>query len=288
MFPSHSDSLAEAAGLITLLKRQMAGGTLDLPMLSEVAAQVMELCEDDDCDPRKLAELVQRDVSLSGNVLRLSNSVVFAARESIVSVQQAIWRIGTATLKSITLATAVQSRIFNVPGHEQRLKQIWKHSTLAGAWAREIARARRKNVEGAFLCGMLHDVGKPIVLQEAVSTAMAARMPLRAEVREACMQELHAEVGARLVTSWKLPEWMATSCAYHHNYERAPSHVEFAQTAQAADRLAHWSADPERLSTIQTEIGSLPVFAELGFYADDLEQLLARHEAVTSTAEALA
>ncbi len=287
MHPPRPESLSAASGLMTLLERQLADDQLDLPMLSEVAAQTMEMCEDDDCDPRKLAELVQRDVTLSGNVLRLANSVMFAARESIVSVQQAIWRIGTATLKSIALTTAVQSRIFNVPGHEMRLKQLWSHSTLAGGWAREIARARRKNVEGAFLCGMLHDVGKPIVLQEAVSTAQAARTALSPELREACMQALHGPVGARLVAGWGLPEWMGVSCAYHHEPERAPTHAEFAWTARAADLLAHWSVDATREEAGKEQLLHEGVFAELGFYADDLEGLLGQHENVVKTAEAL-
>ena len=33
------------------------------------------------------------------------------------------------------------------------------------AFAKEIARMRRANVESAFLCGLLHDIGKPVILQ---------------------------------------------------------------------------------------------------------------------------
>jgi HD-like signal output (HDOD) protein len=288
MCPSTQPASSEAAGLLGLLEQRLQAGQLELPMLSHVAAQVMDLCEDEDCDPRKLAELVQRDVSLSGNVLRLTNSALYSAREPVVSVQQAIWRIGTATLRSVALASAVQSKVFDVPGHETRLQEVWRHCTLAGAWAREIARARRKNSEGAYLCGMLHDVGKPIVLQEAVATARAARLPLTGDAREHCMQVLHERVGARLIAHWKLPDWMAAACGNHHDCERQEAHREFARTAHAADLLAHWHADPARGAGADEVLRARSVFTDLGFYADELQALLEQADRVQSCAEALA
>ena len=50
-------------------------------------------------------------------------------------------------------------------GRERRIKTLWAHSAAAGAWAREIARLRRMNVESAFLIGLMHDIGRPVLLQ---------------------------------------------------------------------------------------------------------------------------
>ena len=59
----------------------------------------------------------------------------------------------------------MQSGVFRVPGYEPVLNQLWRHALASGAFAKEIARVRRLNVESAFLCGLLHSVGKPALLQ---------------------------------------------------------------------------------------------------------------------------
>ena len=150
---------------------------------------------------------------------------------------------------------------------------MWAHSAAAGAWAREIARQRRPNVEGAFLCGLLHDVGRPVMVQAVVDTERTQERPLRrardpagdGRVARAGGRHAGATLGAARLDGER-----------HRLASRAPAaateHVDEARTTALADRLAHWlideaAAEPELLR-------GLPLVAELGIYPDELDALL--------------
>jgi putative nucleotidyltransferase with HDIG domain len=272
--------------LLAQLCEMVDSGTIDLPVLPAAAAQVMELCNDSACDAKKLATVLQRDPSLAGHVLRIANSAAFAPREPIVSLQQAISRMGFSNLCQIATAVAVKSKVFAVDGFEDRLREIWFHSATAGAWAKEIARLRRSNVEGAFLSGLLHDVGKPIVMQSAIDLLKAKNERLDPVLLDIAMTALHGKVGAALALKWKLPEFMSAVMLHHHQPEHTIEHHDVVHTVCLADNLAKWSkdGDPARAA----EIRKLGVVGELSLYAEEWNTLIAARENVVKVAEAYA
>jgi putative nucleotidyltransferase with HDIG domain len=291
MIPVRSDSgaapgAARTTTLRTLLVERLTHGELELPLLPATASQVLQVCNEQSADARKLAELIQLDPALAAHVLRVANSAAYCPSEPIVSLQQAVARLGFAAMCGIALAIAMQGKVFAVPGQEVRVRQLWSHSVLAGGWARELARARRKNVEAAFQCGLLHDVGKPVVLQAALLIAKArAVLPTRDEL-EGLLTTLHAQVGQTLLQSWKLPAWMVSAVAHHHQPEHADAHVDEARLAHLADELAHWTVAPDEPRT-RALLANASASA-LGFYADDVAALLAKRDAVLELAKAYA
>jgi putative nucleotidyltransferase with HDIG domain len=273
------------APLRALLERRFADEGLELPLLPDTAAQVLSLCNEETCDARSLAALIERDQSLAGHVLRVSNSAAWAPKEPIVSLQQAVSRLGTSNLCEIAIAVSLEGRVFRVPGHQVRIREMWMHSAAAAVYAKEVARRLRRNVESAFLCGLLHDVGKPIVLQvllDSVRTKTDAPVP--APLLEAAMDEFHAEVGARMALRWSLPAWAARAIAGHHDYASQEEHREEAMVAHLADLLSHWALDSKlREDDFERE---LPVLDDLGLYEEDLDALLEKRGGVLEVAEA--
>src|SRR5438552_6283097 len=69
--PSSSSEITDPR---SLLMRRMESGTLELPILPDMAAAVLQACRDEDAGARRVAEIVQRDPALAGHVLRLANS----------------------------------------------------------------------------------------------------------------------------------------------------------------------------------------------------------------------
>lgn len=266
------------------LVQHLAGGQLSLPLLPDTAAQVIEVCGDAGCDARQLAELIQRDMSLASHVLRISNSAAYAPNEPIVSLQQAVSRLGFSAICGIAIGVAVQGKMFQVQGHEETLKAVWRHCAAAGAWAKEIARLRRRNVEGAFLCGLLHDVGRPIVLQSLVELTRGLAEAPPAEELDALMDEFHERVGGQLLAKWGMPEWIVESVSHHHHFAEAPNFTEEAATACLAEALAHWSLDTDRSE--DELVRGLPAVTALGLYADELDPLFERTDSVNELAEA--
>ncbi len=279
----------EPLDLPARLRERLEGGRFELPLLEGAAAEVLAACGREDRDAGWLSERVRRDPALAAHVLRIANSAAFAPREPIVSLAQAISRLGLKTLRDVALAAALQAQVFAVPGHEARLAALWRHSSTAGAWAGEIARARRRNVEGAFLCGLLHDVGKAVLLQLASSLERELALAFDPEGLEPALDLLHAEVGGALAARWQLPEWVGAAIVEHHavgedsGAQSAGMHADEARTIWLADRLAHLSCG--RAAGVAELVGS-PVAAALALYPDELEELWERRGSVDTLAGA--
>lgn len=258
---------------------------LELPLLPDVAARIVAMCEDDNTETRDVERALKQDPSLAANVLRIANSALYASTEPIVSLQQAVNRLGLSTTRTIALSASVRGRVFHIPGHEDCVRAIWHHSVVSAAFARELARKLRRNVEGAFLCALLHDVGRPIVLQTALGAPSSlAKEPLSSEVLEAAMSEFHAAVGGRLLEAWRLADWTVAAVTHHHQPAlAAPFEVE-ARMVRLADLLSHWAlegdARPEDFPMTD------PVIAELDLYREDVEALLALRDMALDGAKA--
>ena len=258
---------------------------LELPFQSTTSAQVLSACNDERCDAQKLSELIQVDQSLAGHVLGIANSASYAPKEPIVSLQQAVSRLGISTICEIAVAVSLKGKVFDVPGFGVLVREMWMHSAASAVYSKEIARLLRTNVEGAFLCGLLHDVGRPIVLQNLVDVARTKTdKPIPPKILEAAMIEFHEEVGERMVLHWELPEWMAEVVAHHHDYGEANGRERETMIVHLGDLLAHWvlaeSADESDFDENQ------PVLADLNIYSDDLEKLLAMRGDVLEVTEA--
>ncbi len=257
---------------------------LELPFLPDTASQVLSLCNDERCDAQKLSELIQRDQSLAGHVLRVANSAAYAPTEPIVSLHQAVSRLGIDVICDISVAVSLRGRVFEVPGPQTRIRKMWMHSAAAGVYAKEVARLLRQNVEGAFLCGLLHDVGKPIVLQELVDLSrQRTSKPVPVGISEAAMDEFHGRVGALMLERWKLAPWMAEAVKYHHETGAAPQFAEEARITRLADLLAHWALAECTQEELQAEAQLL---SDLNLYSEDLSKLFEMRERVLGIAEA--
>src|SRR5512143_1844973 len=151
---SSQDSPLPAASGIAALRTALAARLRDegltLPLMPRVATQLLSMARDADSDAGKLSRLIHQDAALAGQVLRIANSPAYLPRTPIVSLQQAVTRLGFGTLIEIAVEASLQSGTFRVPGHEEELRLLWQHSLASGAWAKEVARAKRNNVESAF------------------------------------------------------------------------------------------------------------------------------------------
>ena len=82
-----------------------------------------------------------------------------------MSLQQAVSWLGIAEVRNIAMAVMLRGEVFNAPGHEPESEELWREAWLAGLWAKEIARERRKHVESAFLAALMHRTGAALALK---------------------------------------------------------------------------------------------------------------------------
>ncbi len=264
---------------------RIAAGNFELPLLPEVATRVMSATQDENCDAKKLSEMIHRDAALAGHVLRVANSPLYAPTVPIVSLQQAVSRLGMKKIREISLLVACQAKVFRVPGFDAALRAIFKHCIAAAAYAQEIARMRRWNVEESFLCGLLHDAGKPVLLQLLADVQKEMKIGVEAGLVDDVFDEMHGSVGSRLVESWKLPERVAETIACHHRPQDAASAGQSAMMTNLADDLAHFAVGPRAVT--EEAVRSHPMLVPLNVYREELDQLIAKKSNVTAAAESL-
>lgn len=258
---------------------------MDLPLLPQAVHEILAATADERCDARRVAELIRRDPALASHVLRIANSPLYLPGVPIVSLQQAISRLGLDAIRRIVLLITCQTRVFQVAGHEADVRAQFRHSLAAGAFAQEIARMRRLNVEEAFLCGLLHDLGRPVLLQGLIDLERELGLPVDPPVRHAAATALHARVGSVLAGRWSLPSWLADTLRHHHAPHEAPN-LQSAALVALADDLADLLL--RRPALTEEECRRHPLLPVLNLYPDQLDAILRRRQEIVQLIEAIA
>jgi len=267
-----------------LLEDRVTQGTLDVPVFPEAARRVLETCEQQDCDARKVSGMVQGDPALAGHFLRIANSPAFAPRAPIVTLAQAIARLGLSQIRQIAILVAVRAKAFSSATRAADALALRRHAVVAALWAQEIARHRRMNVEEAFLGGLLQDVGTPALWQLAHDLGGGKGA---ADV-DAEVHRLHARAGAAIVRAWKLPPRLGDAIERHHSpLSRGQASGSLDGTV-AVVQLADVAARVTRQDRLVATMRNHPAVEALSLYANDLDELAARAETVVATASALA
>lgn len=265
---------------------RIESGELQLPMLPEVARKLLSEEFRERATAREMGDLIHRDQTLAGNILRVANSAAFSAGVPIVSLQQAVVRMGLERIRELTMAVVLESGIFQVPVAKDRVLAMWKHSASAGAFAKEVARVRRANVEGAFLCGLFHDLGKPVVLLALFEATKHQGEHPTEEIQAAAVKELHVPAGHILAKRWSLPESVGDAIASHHLAEQGEPVSDFAITAALGSHLAHWALEQGEEEAARDEIVKDALWQRLNLYPADAETVLNKKAEVVKFAEA--
>jgi putative nucleotidyltransferase with HDIG domain len=122
---------------------------------------------------------------------------------------------------------------------EKRGRALTDHSVGAAYTARLIAERVEVNQDEAFLYGLLHDIGKLVILRIAHDHQTRTRVPIPGAVLEQALADRHAQLGAMVLRRWKLPESLDAPVLFHHDYAAAGDMVREAAVAYCANRLAH-------------------------------------------------
>ena len=260
-------------------------GQLELPVMPRVAQKVFTLTNDPEADVSDLSKLVHDDQSIASHVLRIANSAAYGGGEAIVSLKQAVTRLGMDLLGDIAIAVSIQSDIFNAPGFEVEIQRLLRHALAAGAYGKKIARKRRRNVEGQFLCGLMHSIGKPIALQLVAKTMEITKLSLEKSDIGIITNALSPQIAAKVVKDWKLPKQLQITTQHYRSYDSAPSFKDESAATYLSQLLANWIMFPTRYDA--SKLQEDPAFEYLNFYPDDVEDLLGQKDEVKAVVAAM-
>lgn len=178
----------------------------------------------------ELAQMVSDDIVLTVKLLRLVNSPYYGLSAKIGSVKEAIDIVGLKALRDLVIATKVAERFNYLPERLLDMRTFWGNALMGARLAQAIAHNAGYHTSNLFAPALLRDVGAlvmawrmPKVMGEVINSARTGRRDIR-EVEEELLGYSHAEVGARLMDGWNLPERFAVIARYQHQFYNAPAY----------------------------------------------------------------
>ncbi len=216
----------------------------DLPSLPAVVMELLSSMDQEDVDIAVLAKKVSHDAALTAKTLRLANSSLYGLQVKVTTIQQAITYLGFQTTRNLITAAAVTGCFAEgqCPGFDD--KAFWRHSIAAAACCKVIARRLKLNQDYAFTAGLLHDIGR-LVLVSTFATEYAAVMAYRAEhdchvieAEHAVMGVDHVQAGMALAEHWNFSDTMKLAIGHHHDPD-VPGAGLLAGVVHVANAIVH-------------------------------------------------
>ncbi len=232
-------ALAGSPAQDTPLPEWLQSENLSLPMMPAVAHRVIEMASDPDLSIHLLSSLVSKDLVLAARVLSLANSAYSCPTQPITSLTDAIMRLGTTAVRNVVITVSFTSRLEDPTVYMNRGRPILDHALGTAYTARLVADRSDVDHEEAFLCGLLHDIGKLVILKRAHEYRRQTGAAITLDELEHALDTFHPAAGALVLRQWKLPDTLDLPIRFHHHYEAAGSHLQLAAVVYLANRLSH-------------------------------------------------
>lgn len=226
-----------------------------LPSLPAVVTDLIRTMNNEAVGIDELADGIAKDQALTARVLRVANSPFYGVQQKVATIHDAIVVLGFRAVGSLVTAASV-TRYFAPPaGVGFDLYRFWRHSIGVALGARILARGTGLSPEAAFTAGLLHDIGRlllvttrPGIYQE-VMAYRAAHDCLLFHAEQHVLGFDHAAAGEALAARWRFPPDITRTVAQHHVSGPGPG-CSLADIVHVADILAHaldLGGDPDTL-----------------------------------------
>jgi HD-like signal output (HDOD) protein len=218
-------------------------GVKSLPAMPHAAQQAFQLATKPNAEAHDYIEVIEADEGLSAKTLKIANSVFYDRGGGSRTIADAVNVIGIAELRNLLNASALMN-VF--PLRHPLRSQLWAHDIATALTARLIAKTIAPHLaDSAFLAGLMHDIGKLLLLQrhtesyakllkEGLSAGLES--PL-AEVNEYPFD--HTHVGQLIGEQWRFTKELTMAIRCHHNDWSTFSGISLAALIKASDILTH-------------------------------------------------
>lgn len=226
---------------------QIVGSLRALPSLPMVVMDLLQTMGEDEVDIDRLARGIGNDQALAAHTLRVANSPFYAMQGKIDTIAEAITVLGFVNVRSLVTTAGIAAVWPASEATGFAPKIFWRHCLSVASCAQTLAPYARLRPETLFLAGLLHDIGR-LVLVATHPAAFAET--LRRRTQEDCLmvdaERLvlgfdHAQIGSELCRHWRIPESIADAVEQHHrvNQRTAAVSADMADVVHIADAIAH-------------------------------------------------
>ncbi len=239
-------------------------------MIPALGVEVARIAQDPDVSAIRLTQVISKDPIMAANVVRLANSAFSASATTITSLSDAVVRVGTRAVRQLVTASCITSKLRNPKTYGAAAREMVDHAIGTAYLGWLVADRVDDDSDAAFLCGLLHDMGKFVMLKLAHEDRPVPASMTEARLAHA-IQTRHAHIGGRALARWQFADEIRIPVMWHHDPGQAHGHLPQAAIVYAANRLAHrygfgCSANPE--SPLDD-----PIFGKLGLDETFLAEL---------------
>jgi putative nucleotidyltransferase with HDIG domain len=220
---------------------------LEIPSIPLVLVKIIQTLDEDTSSAKELEDLILHDPALSARILRLANSAFYSFRARVKTISHAITLLGMNVVTSLAIGINIFDT-FTKGAHSEAalINQLWTHSCAVAVLAKKIwgrFTFRTKEAEFAFLCGLLHDLGK-VVLFKTYPGHYGSIFAAEKKEEDMAISSYeddnygadHAIIGEMVAKKWGFPKDLAAVIRKHHDTAEAGNPL--VGTVMLADLLA--------------------------------------------------
>lgn len=251
-----------AAQMEQIILNRIAAEKLAVPMMPVIANRCLAALRDPNISVKKLVGIVEQDPLIAAHMLRLANTAAYGAG-GVRTLEAAVARLGLAKLKTILFELSAR-QVFQ--SNDTRIanatRSMWDHSVAVALVARDLCALSSiaSEADTAYLAGLLHDIGKPLVASMLLEAEklITAQVPTGWISSDAWMQIIarsHRPVAMALAQKWSLPEEIVTTIRDLTDYDSsqrqsASNYVRFANAIAKREGLVAGELNSEDVEAL--------------------------------------
>ena len=194
-----------------------------LPSFNHNILELLRLCKDKEAELRQIVDKIIIDPALTSDILKLANSAGFFVGKRVEQISEAIIIIGFTNLYDLILVSSTRSILEK---RYTKFHEIWAHCTKTADYAKYIAQkfGNARDAEHAYLGGLLHDLGKLILLATDSKfsnwiSELTKNRKLRTStvLEEVALGISHSTIGEMIAKKWNFPDYLVEVIKYHHS-----------------------------------------------------------------------
>ena len=242
---------------------QLIEDTVNLVSFPNVVISLLQTLSDEFADRRDITSLIKQDPALTTALIRLCNSpVYYTGTQPVLSVDEAIKRIGTEQITSLCLAVCACNATANLHNDVIDLKHYWHHCLLTACLCSVLAEDNPSISSGAaFTGGLLHDIGQLPLFHKYPAESIQILQHCRLHTNCKIVQQekhifgfTHEDVGARLARKWNFPEQLALCLSTHHHCDPNNDYNDMVMIVYVANILSESLETQEDITPYLDEI----------------------------------
>lgn len=195
-----------------------------LPSLPQVLVSILDAISQESADYQHLSDIIRQDTAMSARLIAVANSSYYRRQTSCNTVDRALMCLGLDTIRTLVITASVKQYFSYFDNdHQQFMRQFWRRSLVSAHCAQALASLTGyQALPQAYLCGLLMDVGQLCLLAEneniylPLLTSAETDDQLLLEAESSALEITHPELGAALLDSWQMDNFMADAVRYHH------------------------------------------------------------------------